>query len=431
MRLKELSDERASRWPNTLSAGRARKERGRQEKLAAEEAERMEADRAEAELRADQRRVQIERANKILFEETDRVKGFHSTLLKSDTMQENEQLIGYKRQIDVLKKAQEAAFVEQQRQALEMAEAAELRKMQQTRVRALDQKAAQTQQLDELKTRILAERADGKREGALLKQRAIEEAEEQKQKELNRMAKAKKLNEETTSANLTLQGFRIKEKERQRDTELAIEAYATKKAALIAERERREAEKRAQKEADRKRIADKLETDFSRQMDLENSRLNRDVMQAEQRSAADEAARQRHMRDTIADIGTSNQRQLRQKAEAKAREKQDEAEARAEWGVRVKELKQEEEAEARARLEKNKDVAGFQQRQALIRSRRKAEAKIAELQDAAQIQLSLREQEEIFQQYAAEWINEYQAQDKSVVPLMIHLNKKTTVETMR
>jgi hypothetical protein len=35
-------------------------------------------------------------------------------------MQENEQLIGYKKQIAVLKKAQEAAFVEQQRQALEV-----------------------------------------------------------------------------------------------------------------------------------------------------------------------------------------------------------------------------------------------------------------------------------------------------------------------
>ena len=64
--------------------------------------------------------MQIERANKILFDESDRVKNFHSTLQKSDTMQENEQLIGYKKQIAVLKKAQEAAFVEQQRQALEV-----------------------------------------------------------------------------------------------------------------------------------------------------------------------------------------------------------------------------------------------------------------------------------------------------------------------
>ena len=77
-------------------------------------------DRQEAELNAEQRRLQIERANKILFDESDRVKNFHSTLMKADTMAENEVLMGYKKQIAVLKKAQEAAFVEQQRQALEV-----------------------------------------------------------------------------------------------------------------------------------------------------------------------------------------------------------------------------------------------------------------------------------------------------------------------
>jgi hypothetical protein len=89
-RLKQLSDERAAKWPNTLQAQRARKERARMERMAAEEAERVEvrpshrqhgtedlqaidsacstspvlqADRAEAEIRAEHRRIQIERAN--------------------------------------------------------------------------------------------------------------------------------------------------------------------------------------------------------------------------------------------------------------------------------------------------------------------------------------------------------------------------------
>lgn len=35
-------------------------------------------------------------------------------------MQENDALVSFKKQIDVLRKAQEAAFVEQQRQALEV-----------------------------------------------------------------------------------------------------------------------------------------------------------------------------------------------------------------------------------------------------------------------------------------------------------------------
>lgn len=77
-------------------------------------------DRDEAELRAEARRIQIERANKILFDETDRVKGFHSKLLLSDVMKENEGQVVQKKGMAVLRRAQEAAFVEQQRQALEV-----------------------------------------------------------------------------------------------------------------------------------------------------------------------------------------------------------------------------------------------------------------------------------------------------------------------
>ncbi|KAJ9519250.1 hypothetical protein QJQ45_017905 [Haematococcus lacustris] len=191
-RLKQLSDERAAQWPNTLQAARARKERARVERLAAEEAERIEADQAEAEMRAEQRRIQIERANKILFDTTDKVKALHGKMLLCDAIKENESLIGFKKQIAVLNKAQEAAFVEQQRQALEsakdpahyiqpmtpsgpflqIAEAAELARYEAMKQKALEQKAVQTQQLEDMKTRILAERAENKREGELLRQRA-------------------------------------------------------------------------------------------------------------------------------------------------------------------------------------------------------------------------------------------------------------------
>eukprot|EP00798_Chlamydomonas_sp_ICE-L_P030249 gene30249-35236_t len=123
--LKAVSDDRAARWPNTLSI-----------------------DRQETEMRAEQRRAQIERANKILFDETDRVKGFHSAMLVSDVLHENNQLVGYKRQIDVLRKAQEAAYVEQQKQ---MADAAELRKLEATAVhKAMETKMADAAELRKL-----------------------------------------------------------------------------------------------------------------------------------------------------------------------------------------------------------------------------------------------------------------------------------------
>lgn len=103
--------------PRTQAA-RARKERARHERLAAEEAEREEvracdghrrarlciaqqkdrasvcinactaciaqADRREAAAKAEQRRLACERANKMLFDETDDVKALHSKLMLSE-----------------------------------------------------------------------------------------------------------------------------------------------------------------------------------------------------------------------------------------------------------------------------------------------------------------------------------------------------------
>eukprot|EP00966_Prymnesium_polylepis_P320130 7376522-Prymnesium_polylepis.1 len=83
-RLHELSNARKAKWPNTIEANRERKDRLRQEKLDAEEAMRVEIDKEEEALQAEKRRLAIERANKMLYDSTDRVKALHSKLMLAD-----------------------------------------------------------------------------------------------------------------------------------------------------------------------------------------------------------------------------------------------------------------------------------------------------------------------------------------------------------
>jgi hypothetical protein len=66
-----------------------------------------------------------------------------------------------------------------------------------------------------------------------------------------------------TAANHTLQEFKLKEMEQAKEAERAMETYAKKKAEVMAERERRVKEKQAMKEAERKRVADQIESNFS------------------------------------------------------------------------------------------------------------------------------------------------------------------------
>ncbi|PNH07368.1 hypothetical protein TSOC_006245 [Tetrabaena socialis] len=374
-RLKQQSDERSQQWPNTLTAQRARKEKTRQERQAAEEAERVELDRQEAELRAEQRRVQIERANKILFDETDRVKAFHSKMLLSDVMQENEQLQEIKRQIEVLKRAQEQAFVEQQRQALE--------------------------------------------------------AEEMRRKEEDKAARARQLAAESKAANAALQSIRLKEVERAKEQELAIDAYTKKKAELADERARREREKRDAKEAEKQRLADSMQANIQDVLSREDARVARDVAAAEAKRLAEAEAKLRKAAELAAAIDTSRQAQLRAKAASKAAERADEADFHTAWSARTKALKAEDDEEKLKRMAVGRQLAAFQLRQAALKARRMANARVAELQEAAQMALSVQEEEDIFLRYAAECIDEYRRLGKPTVPMELHLRKKTTIETMR
>merc|ERR1719352_368840 len=100
-RLHELSNTRKNQWPNTIEALRERKERIRADKLEAEEKLRVEIDREEAALQAEKRRLAIERANKMLYDSTDRVKSLHSKLMLADVMEERERQIEVKQQMKV------------------------------------------------------------------------------------------------------------------------------------------------------------------------------------------------------------------------------------------------------------------------------------------------------------------------------------------
>ena len=87
-RLHELSNSRKAKWPNTIEALREKKDKMKQDKLDAEEKLRVEIDREEAALQAEKRRFAIERANKMLYDSTDRVKSLHSKLMLADVMEE-------------------------------------------------------------------------------------------------------------------------------------------------------------------------------------------------------------------------------------------------------------------------------------------------------------------------------------------------------
>jgi hypothetical protein len=79
-----------STWNNTLEARRRQKEQARQAKIDDEEKRRQVMDREEAAFQAAERKKAIQRANTLLYENTERVKAFGSKLYISDVLKERE-----------------------------------------------------------------------------------------------------------------------------------------------------------------------------------------------------------------------------------------------------------------------------------------------------------------------------------------------------
>lgn len=84
--IKAKSEQRTAQWPNTLEATRKKKDRWKKDKEEREEEARKKIDEEEAELQREARTKQIERANRLLYEQTDRMKTLRSKQLLTDVV---------------------------------------------------------------------------------------------------------------------------------------------------------------------------------------------------------------------------------------------------------------------------------------------------------------------------------------------------------
>lgn len=420
---KELSDARAAKWPNTIDAHRARKDQQRELAAEAAEEERKKEDERQARIRAEERRQQIERANKMLYDDTDRVKAFNATLLHSDTLMVNQKQVTLKKEMEQMYKEVDHRFLKQQKAALELAEQAELAKMEERRQASLRQKEIQFEQLDELKRKILDERRQKLEEGEILKAAAEREKQKDIEAALRARQQAQERNLEMVRANDALREYKAVQAERERMADEQIAAYAAQKAAMIEERKRRELMKQSEKEKQRQRMIDHMEENLEKERQKNERLLDSQVQEAESKRAGDMAERNRQAAELQAAIDRSRQQQLDIKTERKMREEEEGKVFSSAWSQRLAELKTEEEEEKARGVERNKHHQRTLQRQIEQKKTRKAASREEELQEALLSQMQLAEDDAMFEEYTGAYIDEWKRQGKDTRPMEIHLRK--------
>merc|ERR1711972_385428 len=231
--LHQLSQARAKTWGNTLEGSRRKKAEERQKKLEMEEMGRQKVDAEEAKIQLDQRKATIDRANKLLHDESDRMKSFHSKMMLCDVLAEREAQTALKDELKKLEQVREDRFLEMEKQNYRKMLEREMKEKETKEELSKIAAKVQKEQLAEYKEKRFREIEDQMLEGELLRRKAIEDLEAEKQAERKRRDTAIRALAETQKANEYLKAIKAEDSLRQVREEEKIQEYAERKEKML------------------------------------------------------------------------------------------------------------------------------------------------------------------------------------------------------
>lgn len=315
---------RAASWRNTVVGKHAAQAEAYRASLAAEEERKRAQDAEEARYQAAKRQAAIERANELLYYESDRVKGFHSGLLEAECQRERELQIELKKRKTAAIEAREAAWAAEQLGAADEWAEREEREFVERRAKQaalkqehLAQAAARAQALE-------AERAEAAAEGEMVRRQAAEYAAEQARAAEARKARARTLQNESVSVNSHLVQLQKEARARERLEDRRIERHrAAVEAREAAKRERAEQIKAA-REAQHEALMARQQAEADARRRAEFEWVERNVETAEARNAAEDARRRAALATSKAAQREQHVAQIaaRKRAEAAERERE-------------------------------------------------------------------------------------------------------------
>ncbi|KAJ1631036.1 hypothetical protein T492DRAFT_999303 [Pavlovales sp. CCMP2436] len=199
--LRAMSQARIAQWPNTLEAQRKKKEAVFAERLAAEEALKMAIDKEEETYKAEQRRLAIERANKMLYDQTDRVKALHTRMHMSEIQAVLDEQVAFKERVKERNRSREAMWVAQQKDMLRKMDAEEDARDEEEHARRMEERRLREEQVALKHAEYASKLQTIKREGELMRQKAADDLAAERDMSAARLAAEKAAREEPPPLN--------------------------------------------------------------------------------------------------------------------------------------------------------------------------------------------------------------------------------------
>jgi hypothetical protein len=428
--LQKMSAERAGKWGNTIAAQRRAKEQAKKNRLESQEMEKRVLDQEEAQIQAQLRQDAIERAQRMLYEDSDKVKTFSSGMLLSDVCEERQAQIALshtKRQIEAAE--EEEWFELQQKQ---WSEHDQRETSQEVRVRAklAQEKVMRKEQIVQTKTAIIQRQKAAQREGQAILANSQEELQRQKQELLDKKEAARKAQEETARMNKLLQERRERERAAIEMEERKIEEYAETKENLAVERKERAEMKFREEMAIRQKMIDRANAHLASLNTNENKMLSNQIAQREKADSEREGAKAAFRAREMEACDLSRSEQLRLRRERKEQDKRENAELSEQWKASCENLKEEELQEILDQKDYSKAIQQFQLRQVAEKQRRKAKVDARNEMGAIRDIVRAQEVDDQFNVYAEACIDEY-AQVSALISIFFCERRQETESKAR
>lgn len=373
-----------------------KKDRWKKDKEERLEEERKKIDEEEMRLQREAQTQQIERANRLLYEQTDRMKTLRSKEFLADVIHHRTLQLEEKR---LLKDQDDLTNVLYDQQVVANVikdEAGEQRAKQKRLEENARLAANQKQQLEEYKQRYINELREEKRDGERMKEQAEQKYLEEVEKERQRKLRQKQASEDTQRANEKLLVHREMQKEKDRLEDARREEEERKKQLRDAKRLDIERRKKENAQARKQRMIDLATNNLVKLEQKNEERLVNqctEVRLKEEKLLKERADRRAAEQEAIA---SSRRCQLDCKQREKERETQDALESVMQWEHFGKLIEMQSKQEEHEQRQEDLRLAIAQKQQADARRKILMNERAAELQSDLKARCALEHEEDRF-----------------------------------
>lgn len=398
-------------------AQRRNKENWKIKKMEAEEAERRRIDNEEAELQKKLRIEAIKRANGILYEQTDRMKGLRSAQMYSDVLQDRREQAEERRIKSKWSGQDDKKYFAHMMQSLEAAK--EKDKVEERKRREKSEYIARMQQEQlALNQRLYVEALKkDKEEGEEIARKAQEDIRAEAEKQAARSMRARMAAEEMQLANQNLKKLQLELSLQDEEEEAYRQAELKRKEDLAIRRKALETKRFQEKQAIRQRMIDRACEELAKQKNSEDRIMEKQAQEARDKQDQEMAMREDKRRRQMEAIARSRDLQMRLKDEKKKKEYEEAialVEAYKEKVATAEEAEAGEVAEVRRR---NLELRATHEAQAAEKQQWLEAERQAALHADARTKAVLAEDSERFEKMAMEVMEQAHRDNKNTIPI--------------